>query len=405
MRDQTHKPLMRVLHLGKFFPPHAGGIERFSADLSTALVARGLKVAMLAHASPGGGTRRFEKNGVDVTLASCHGQLLYAPVSPTLPLHLGRIIRRFKPEVLHLHLPNVSAFWALLSPAARRLPWVVHWHSDVPLDARHGGVRAMYKLYRYWEQALLRRSRAIIATSQPYLDASPALAAWREKTRVIPLGIAALDAASDEAAASDSHERIQMDNGTSAAPVDPIDWPMDGIRLLAVGRLSYYKGFDVLIKAVAQLPELSLLLVGAGECDAPLRLLVRELNIEARVRFAGAVDDAALARAYAKAQIFCLPSTERSEAFGLVLLEAMRASLPVSASAIPGSGVGYVVVDGVTGLHAVPGNVSSLADTLRSLANDAGLREKFGAAGYIRWQNEFTLDRCAQRVVDLYRSL
>ena len=167
---------MRVLHIGKFFPPHAGGIERFSADLTTALAERGVAVAMLAHASPGdGAAKHFNVAEVDVELAACHSQWLYAPLSPSFPFVLSRLIRKFKPDLLHLHAPNTSAFWALLLPSARRLPWIVHWHADVPLDIRRPAVRAMYRLYRPWEQALLRRARTVVATSAFYRDASQRL--------------------------------------------------------------------------------------------------------------------------------------------------------------------------------------------------------------------------------------
>jgi len=182
---------MRVLHIGKFFPPYPGGIERSCADLTSALVARGVATAMLAHAEPGSHrSRQFVADGVEITLAACHGQLLYAPVSPAFPRLLARTIRAFKPDLLHIHMPNTSAFWALLSPAARRLPWIVHWHSDIPLNSLRSSLRLAYGVYRPWEQALLRRARAVIATSQPYVDASMALRPWRDKVRVVPLGIA-----------------------------------------------------------------------------------------------------------------------------------------------------------------------------------------------------------------------
>ena len=377
---------MRVLHIGKFFPPYPGGIERSSADLIAALAARDIAVAMLAHAPPGTHhSRTADIDGVPVTLAACHGQLLYAPVSPVIPRLLARTIRTFRPDLLHLHMPNTSAFWALLSPAARRLPWIVHWHSDIPLDSKRGPLRWAYRLYRPWEQALLGRAAAIIATSQPYLEASTALAPWRDKVRIVPLGIA------------DSTRHAGV------APAPP--WPNGGLRVLAVGRLSYYKGFDVLLRALAQVPQAQLLLIGSGECESALRALAQELQIGERVRFAGHADDASVAQAYAQADLFCLPSIERAEAFGLVLLEAMRARLPVIAGAIRGSGVVHVVRDGETGLLVPPGDPAALAGALARLAADADLRERFGASGQRRWQEEFTLDRCVQRTLTVYREI
>ena len=376
---------MRVLHIGKFFPPYAGGIERYSADLAAAQAANGIAAAVLAHAPPG--THRSEHvalDGVQITLAPCYGQWLYAPVSPAFPRLLSRRLRDFKPDLLHLHLPNTSAFWALLSPAARALPWIVHWHADIPLDGRSRALRAAYRLYRPWEQALLRRARAIVATSRPYADASVALESWQSKVRVVPLGIAP----SPQPARS----------GESL-------WRGEGLRLLAVGRLSYYKGFDVLLRALAQAPHAQLLLIGGGEREGALRALARDLRIDERVRFAGHVDDAALATAYAQADVFCLPSIDRAEAFGLVLLEAMRASLPIIASDIPGSGVGYVVRDRNTGLLVTPGDAGVLAAAIGEFADAADLRRRLGAAGHQRWRDEFTLDRSVQRLDAVYREI
>lgn len=380
---------MRVLQVGKFYPPHPGGIERICADLGAALAARGTSSSILAHAEPGTHRERsFRDGAVDVRLVACHRQLLYVPISPGFPRQLERAIRDFKPDLLHLHLPNTSAFSALWLRAARRLPWVVHWHADIPADAQHLGLRLAYRLYRPWEQALLARARAIIATSAPYMHASSALAPWRDKVRVIPLGIGA---------AADATSR------TTDASND--GWPASGLRVLAVGRLSYYKGFDILLDALAQVPQATLVLVGRGESEAQLRARARVLGVEARVRFAGGIDDDALAALYARADVLCLPSIDRSEAFGLVLLEAMRAGLPVVASDIRGSGVGFVVRHGENGLLVPPGDAEALAAALRQLAADDGLRQRLGEAGARRWREEFTLQRALDRTLTLYRDV
>jgi glycosyltransferase involved in cell wall biosynthesis len=381
---------IRVLHLGKFFPPHPGGIERFVSDLAAAQAAQGMAVRVLAHAEPGTWrSRHFRAGDVEVDLAACHGQFVYAPVSPAFPRVLARAIHEFRPDVLHIHVPNTSAFWALLSPAARRLPWIVHWHADIPLDSRRRALRMAYRLYKPWEQALLRRARAVIATSQAYADTSAALAPWKEKLHAIPLGLP--DAAFARTARS-------------------VEWPAPGLRLLGVGRMSYFKGFDVLLRALAQVPEASLVLIGGGECDTALRVLARESGVESRVRFTGRLDmDAAgqafLESAYASADVFCLPSTERAESFGIVLLEAMRAGLPVVASDIPGSGVGFVVRDGETGMLVTPNDAAALAAALRRLAADANLRQRYGNAGRHRFQDGFTLEQVTPPIAGLYRDM
>jgi glycosyltransferase involved in cell wall biosynthesis len=420
---------MRVLHVGKFFPPHPGGIERCTADLCAALHAHGVDSAVLAHGEPGSASRQFHAaDGYEVTLAACHGRILYAPLSPAFPLLLHRVLARWRPHLLHLHVPNTSAFWALLSPAARRLPWIVHWHADIPFDTRRRALRAAYWFYRPWEQALLRRCAGIIATSQAYADSSAALAPWRSKIQVIALGIPPLaatlessrlsDSTSEEATAVQSQPLSptplpQGERGLSfraAAAISPEGSLRGGLRLLTVGRLSYFKGIDVLLRALVDVPGANLTIIGDGECRDALERLARDLGIQARVAFAGRIDmdgagAATIAEAYAQCDVFCLPSTDRAESFGLVLLEAMRAQRAVVASAISGSGVGYVVRDGETGLLVPPGDAAALAGALRRLGDDAALRERLAAAGRRRWQAEFTLERSAEQVLQLYRSL
>jgi glycosyltransferase involved in cell wall biosynthesis len=304
---------------------------------------------------------------------------LYTPLSPGFPRELASAVREFRPDLLHLHLPNPSSFAALLFPAARRLPWIVHWHADVPPDSPDWRLRAVYRFYRPFEQAVLARANAIIATSQSYLDASRALVPWHAKVRVVPLGI-------DPADGADARPEL---------------WPASGLRLLAVGRLGRYKGFDVLLKALAIVPDASLLLVGDGECARGLRTQASAEGVDRRIAFAGEIDDATLAGAYAAADVFVLPSLDRGEAFGLVLLEAMRAGLPVVASAIRGSGVGEVVFDGDTGLLVEAGQADALAAAIERV-RDPALRARFGAAGHRRWMERFTLAESARATRAIY---
>ena len=375
---------MRVLHVGKFFPPCPGGIERFSAVLLEALSAEGVSQAALVHATPSAPRERRDwtdaASGARMHEVPCSGRLLFVPVSPGWPLAFERLLRDFAPQLLHVHLPNPYAFWLLASSAARRIPWVLHWHADVAADARHLGVRLASHPYRLMESLLLRRAAAVVATSAAYRDASPALQAVAGKVRVVPLAVAPL----------------------ADGPSAPLQWPAQGLRLLAVGRLSYYKGFDVLLDALAQVPACQLLLVGDGEQRGALEAQALRLGIAGRVRFAGALDDEALHQAYRDCDLFCLPSIDRSEAFGLVLLEAMRASRPILASAIPGSGVSEVAPDGDVALLVPPRDVVAFAAALRRLQGDADLRARLGQAGHDRWQARFRPAPVARALRALY---
>jgi glycosyltransferase involved in cell wall biosynthesis len=375
---------MRILHLGKYYAPERGGIESYTQALCEWTAARGHAVAALVHQRPGvWQTERERVNGIDVRRVACIAAPVYTPVSPTWPIELSRALGDFAPDLLHLHLPNPSCFALLASARARGIPWVVHWHSDIPLDAPDWRLRTGYRVYKPFEQALLGRAAAVVATSTAYLDASLALAPWRTKARVIALGA-----------------------GDVALPEPRRDlWPDgDGVRWLAVGRLSRYKGFDVLLRALAEVPDARLVIVGEGECARELRAIAAEKGVAHRVRFAGALDDATLLAAYAGADAFVLPSLNRGEAFGLVLLEAMRARLPIVASAIQGSGIGEVVADGETGVLVPPGDATALAGALARM-RDADLRARLGAGGRRRWEDRFTLERSAELWLALYEEL
>jgi glycosyltransferase involved in cell wall biosynthesis len=322
-------------------------------------------------------------NGIDVRRVACLAAPVYTPVSPTYPLELSRALRELEPDLLHLHLPNPSCFALLASARARRVPWIVHWHADIPPDAPDWRLRTGYRVYKPFEQALLKHAAAIVATSAAYLDASAALAPWRAKAHVIALGA-----------------------GDVALPAPRRDlWPDgDGVRWLAVGRLSHYKGLDVLLRALVDVPDARLVVVGEGECATELRETATKCGVANRVRFAGSLDDATLLAVYAAADAFVLPSLNRGEAFGLVLLEAMRARLPVVASAIQGSGIGEVVADGESGVLVPPGDASALATALARL-RDADLRARMGACGRERFEARFTLERSAQRWSQLYEQV
>jgi len=380
---------MRVLHIGKYYPPFSGGIENFMAELLPRLEKRGVQVSAIVHDHQRGrGSANDMVDGVPILRVRTHGQLLYAPLAPAFPYHLGRVLRRFRPDLLHLHVPNTSAFWPLLDPRARRIPSVVHWHSDVAGSEFDRRIARAYPLYRPWERALLRRCSRVILTSPPYLEASPALSPWHSKCTVIPYGLDAERLAQpDERALREAGERWW---GRTTS-----------LRVLAIGRLAYFKGHSVLVRAAANIPG-RIVIAGEGPMRGSLERLIGDLGVADRVTLAGDVRGAALHALLCTCDCLALPSIERTESFGIVLIEAMRYGKPVVASAIPGSGVGWVARDGETALLVPPGQPDALAGALSVFAADAGLRERFGEAGRRRFFEHFLIDPAVDRIQQLY---
>jgi glycosyltransferase involved in cell wall biosynthesis len=381
---------MRVLHIGKYYPPFAGGIEHFLADLLPALHAQGVAAAALVHdeQSRRGGQWPAPDAKPPIYRAPCHGRLLYAPLSPAFPFWLARAIREFRPDLLHLHLPNTSAFWALAVPAARRLPWIIHWHADVVASLLDRRLALAYRFYRPLEQRLLAASRAVITTSPPYLDASPALAPWRERCHVIPLGL--------------DPNRIPDPDPAALARAEAL-WGDRRSRVLAIGRLTYYKGHDVLIRAATDLPDSRILIVGTGERRTQLAALVQSLGLGDRVGLPGFQPEADLNALLASCDTLCLPSLERTEAFGLVLLEAMRFGKPVVVGDIPGSGAGWVTRQAGHGLLVPPGDPVKLAAALRELQHDSARCQSLGQAGVMALRERFGIAPVAAAIAALYQ--
>jgi glycosyltransferase involved in cell wall biosynthesis len=386
--------MAKILHIGKYYPPFAGGIEHFLADLLP-LQQKNHSVMALVHDHHFDTARFFSSVVADNTypyIFRCpsYGRLLYAPISPQFPFWWHKIIRDFKPDLLHLHLPNTSAFWSLFLPLIRQIPTVVHWHSDVTSlhDTR---LTWAYRVYRPFEQALLKHAKAIIVTSTPYLESSFALKNWQDKSHVIPLGI--------------DLNRLQKPNAYSLQWANQ-QWNKNyPFRLLTIGRLSYYKGHDILIRALAEIPHAQLNIVGEGEQRQTLTDLIHRLNLQDRVKLLGFVEHQQLAGLFSTCDVFCLSSLERTEAFGMVLLEAMRYQCAIVASAIPGAGVNWIIENQRSGLLVTPNNVADLVQSLRLLWRNPDQRRFLAVQAQRRFQQHLTIDAVAKAIDTLYRTV
>jgi glycosyltransferase involved in cell wall biosynthesis len=384
---------LKILHIGKYFPPHAGGMETYLRDAMADLARRGVAPVALVHHSALSLKSSDElcpstAGPLPVTRAAVWARLLFTPFSPTFPWLLRRLLREQRPDILHFHTPNASAFWALLLPAARRIPWVIQWQADVLASRHSAGLRLFYRLYRPLERALLRRSRRIIVSSPPYLRSSAPLAPYHHKCVVVPLGL-------DPAALA-----------VPAVPaVPPAGRNRSSLRVLAIGRLTYYKGFEYLLRAVALAPAAHLHLVGSGDLEQALRRLAGELGIRERVTFHGHLPEEGVAAQYAACDCLCLPSIERTEAFGLVLLEAMYFGKATVISDVPGSGMGWIVDHEVTGIKVPAADAAALAGALRQLQANRDTLARLGENGRRKFDQQFHIHQATAAITGIYAEI
>jgi glycosyltransferase involved in cell wall biosynthesis len=399
---------LKVLHIGKFFPPFNGGVENYMLDAMTALERHGIETTALVHNHTMSFRTideifTFGKVSLKVVRVGRFAQLLYTPISPAFPWYLRRLIKSFKPDVLHLHLPNPSAFWVLGLISARRIPWVLHWHSDVIVLSQKWHIKLLYYLYRLFERFLLKTAKAIVVTSQPYRDSSETLRPWAWKCHVVPLGVDVEKFGSEAGSINSPIEVNYTSGGQAISQSESI--ANHRLRVLAVGRLTYYKGFRYLIEAAAKTTNIQVNLVGHGQQANYLKKLTTSLGLQDRVTFHDSLNDRELAQQMLLCDCLCLPSIERTEAFGLVLLEAMYFSKATVIGDVPGSGMGWVVDDGVTGIKVNPCDAGALVKAFTRLHEDREELIKMGQRGKEKFHRCFEIDSAVEGLIDVYRQV
>jgi glycosyltransferase involved in cell wall biosynthesis len=188
-------------------------------------------------------------------------------------------------------------------------------------------------------------------------------------------------------------------NGVEDRPIAPVERPVDGPIIGTVGRLSWEKGQDILVRALPSLPGVTAVFVGSGPDREKLERTARELGVADRTRFLGWQPDA---RAWLPTfDVFVMPSVD--EALPLAITEAMLASRPVVATRI--GGVPETVLENQTGLLVPPGDPNALADAVRAIIEDAELRERMGREGRRVAKKRFDLDQMVRSYESLYAAL
>jgi glycosyltransferase involved in cell wall biosynthesis len=363
----------RIVQIGKYYPPHMGGIETHLEALCGQLQGRfDVRVIACNHRP---GRHEDERGGIPIVRLPTAFAITTAPVSPSLPA----AIRAAAPDLLHVHLPHPGGVLGVLASRYRG-PIVVTYHSDVVRQ------RLMGTVFRPVLDALLRRASAILVTSASYLESSTVLQAFSGTCRVVPYGIPL--------------QRFELRDLTRTRQLRTQLGPR---LILAVGRLVYYKGFEVLVEAMRHV-DARLVIIGEGPLGPSLRAQAATSGVTAKIAFLGELQNDEIAPFFAAADVFVLPSVARSEAFGIVQLEAMACGTPVVNTSLA-SGVPWVSRHLETGLTVPPGDPRALAAAIERLLGDDELRHRLGAAGKARVRAEFTVETMGARVARIYEEV
>jgi len=365
---------MHIVHVGKYYAPYRGGIETVVEQLCRGLVERDQQVTAVV-CNDGPQTVEETLHGVRVIRLGTRLLLNSQPFT----LRLTAALRGLTFDLLHFHTPNPVGALAVLAARSSR-PVVATHHSDIIRQ------RILGKPASSAQALLYRKAAAIVAPTPKHVEHSRVLRRFAHKCHIIHFPI-------------DSTPYALADDGWDEAL--PASWQNDPL-ILFVGRLVYYKGVNVLLDGLAFTKHARLAVVGEGPLEQELMAQARALGLSERVAFLGGVSDQRLKALYKRCRFLVLPSVARSEAFGMVQLEAMAACRPVISTDLK-SGVPYVNQHGTTGLVVPPSHCAALGAAMKLLLDNPSYAERLGRAAQERVVSEFSVRSVVDAHLALYR--
>lgn len=314
---------------------------------------------------------------------------LFEVVSTPVSLQFLRDVKKRTrdSDVVIYHFPYPMADLAvLLGMYSGRL--VVWWHCGFEK------YKKLAFLYLPLVRHTLKKADRILVSSRGNLEHSDLLRKYQKKCRIIPFCI------SDEyIRRGQAHANQFYGSRQRAAP------GKRQVTILFIGRLVWYKGCDILLKAFARMrcKDCRLVLVGGGSLEQELKRLSASLKLK-NVEFAGIVTEDEKLRRIEECDFLVLPSISRAEAFAVVQLEAMAFGKPVINTRLK-SGVPYVSKNGITGKTVKPGSVRELAAAMDSLALDEKMCREYGMNALRLVQEEYTQEQMVDRHRRIFQEL
>lgn len=369
---------MKILQVNKLYYPEVGGIEKTLQQISEGLnTTEDLKVLVCQKKGRG----VVEKvNGVEVHRSGSLGVMASVPISFSFLWDLRKMSK--DRNVIQYHLPfPLGDLGCLLSGYRGKV--VVYWHSDVVKQKK------WMVLYKPIMKRFLQRADVILVGAEGILDGSWYLKPYREKCKVVPFAVT---------------DDILRAGGDYLAQYG-YQKEKKSINFLFIGRLVYYKGCSVLLEAFAGIEgDATLTIIGEGNLKEELQQQSEAYKIADRVFFKGHVNDGEMKQCMEEADVFVLPSVERSEAFGLVQLEAMAYGMPVINTNLP-SGVPEVSIHGETGLTVTPGSAGELTTAMEWMVAHPQERLEMGKAARKCLEEKYTQEIMVGNIKKIYGEL
>lgn len=389
-RSKRRSAMKRVLHISKYYYPFLGGTEQVARDIAKSLIdVDGIEQKIICF------NEDAEKDGVKcahqqtvhdtvdgIEVIRCGYQIKVSSQALSLSYRkeLKKIISVFKPDIIFLHYPNPFVTHFLLKYIDNGTKLYVYWHLDITKQ------KILKKFFHKQNIRLINRATKILGATPKHLDESAYTPYFSDKKYILPYTI-------DE-------ESLVLD-ASELKRADEIKKQYDGDILgFFIGRHVPYKGLKYLIEASKIINDIKVkfLIAGTGELTEDLK---EQAKGDDKIIFLGKISDSDR-RAYLKAcDIVCFPSITRNEGFGLALAEGMYFGKPAVTFTIPGSGVNYVNLNGVTGIECPNSDSDAYAKAVVKLCEDEKIRKQYGINARKRILDNFTQVQFKKNIIQL----
>jgi len=371
---------MKVIQLFKIYlPDNGGGIAAVMKNISNILQGEEQEI-IVCHGQSGKKTVIEKRRGV--IIRRCRQLFSVASTPFSLSFFLQTFQAAKGADLAIIHFPYPLADLALLLRVYKG-KYVVWWHCDID---RFKGLLSAYKPLM---RRTLQNADKIIVSSEGMMKDSPFLREFKETCVVIPFGL-------DSRMITKADKYLQKPFRENSA-----------CKILFIGRLVWYKGCGVLMEAMAKLERegclCELTMIGDGPLKGSLQETAKKLGLHS-VRFAGKVTESQKIKYIEECDFLVVPSTSKAESFAIVQLEAMVFGKPVINTNIPG-GVPCVSIDGETGITVEPGDAGQLAEAIKRLTADVGLRKQYGRRAAEIVRQRYTEKQMAEKIRTLFRTI
>lgn len=377
---------MKIAYVISTFPPYRGGMGNSALHFANYITKFRHEAAVFTPVYKNKNKGDFINNNPQLKIIRLKPVFSFGN-SAVVPQLLWRLP---KYDIIHLHYPfyGGAEMVALLKIIlGKKFKLILHYHMDNKAQGWKGKIFEIYR--KFFLPIILRLADEITCASLDYIKHSNAGSYYQQhpnKFTPVPFGV-------------DIEE------------FKPRQWPDDGIKkIIFVGGLDkahYFKGVDILIRAFAKLKQdinikqdLRLTIVGKGNLESYYRQVAEKLQVINYIDFLNNADDCQLVNCYQQSDVLVLPSINQSEAFGLVLLEAMACGRPVIASNLPG--VRSVFRNNQEGLLVKPNDIDDLTEKLKRILTNDQLALSYGQAARQLVEEKYTWDKTAEKLNETY---